>query len=174
MRPLLLVLSIFCLPIVSSADSINLLLNKPATANVAAIGENYDGTCCGAFWAVDGLESTHWSGYFAPAWWQGDLQTPQAVSEIRYLGANNSFDLFADNVFLASGATSRENGWWIYSFAAPLTLQLIRFDFTGGSDWAVAWEVQAFGPADSGVPEAGTFGLLALAISILGLRRLRS
>src|SRR5450759_3426067 len=111
-----MLVGLLCFPMLSLADPINLAKNQAATASVVAIGRNYDGTCCGAYWADDGDRATHWSGYFAPAWWQVDLGSSQTVAQIRYIGSNNNFDLFVDGNKIASGQTTWENQLWVYDF----------------------------------------------------------
>ena len=88
-----------------------------------------------------------------------------SISEIKYYGSNNNFDLYADNQYLFSWSTTRANPLADIVFAAPLSAEVIRFDLAGGADWAVVWEAQVFG--STAAPEPGAVSLVLLGAGLL-------
>jgi hypothetical protein len=161
-------LTLFFLAAACSAGPINLALNKTASAE-----SSYSGgyKCCGPEFGVDGDPDSHWSATWAPVWWQVDLGASETIGRIEYSGANNDFNLLLDGVQVTSGSTTRSSTLWTYTLATPQQAQVIRVDFTGGSDWAVVYELRAFAPDGGVVPEPATWGLIAAGALAAAVRK---
>ena len=154
---------------------------------------------CGAANAVDGNRDVHWSasGWASPQnplWLAVDLGQVYNLSHVdlyshefggSYYGYGIDYNLYYSTdsaawdsdtswTYIASGGlytVESLDGYADFINFSGKSVRYLKFEVTGGSHWAHLYELEAYVPQCSGVPEPGVSLLLLTSIGALFLLR---